>query len=40
MIDPDQFFLNGGRILRQDLERALVVEHTVRLIEPGVGIDS
>lgn len=40
VIDPDQFFLNGGRILRQDLERALVVEHTVRLIEPGVGIDS
>ena len=38
VINSDKFFFDRGRILREDLERALVVKHAVWLIQPGIGV--
>jgi len=40
MVDPNQLFLNCGRILRQDLKRTFIVKDPVRPIQPCVGIGS
>jgi len=40
VVDPNQFFLNGGGILRENLKRTLVAEDSVRPVQPSVRVDS